>query len=114
LRLALPFRHRDGMKLAPSQHVFRNRFRSSSLVMQNDHREFSLLDGLVVIAILLLVATIAIQEIVHSIRASEQATIHSAAVEYTALRSMYSGQFRTVSSGTTINRVSDRFDVPTQ
>jgi hypothetical protein len=101
------------MQLAPSQCVFRNRFGSSGVAMKNDHREFSLLDGLAVIAILLLVATIAIQEIVHSISASEQATIHSAALEYKSLRSMYSGQYRIVSSGMTINRVSDRFDLPT-
>jgi type II secretory pathway pseudopilin PulG len=60
--------------------------------MQTDQKQFSLLERFVVVAIILLVGVIAIQTILHSVRASEDRTLNNAAVEYAALKTMYAEQ----------------------
>jgi type II secretory pathway pseudopilin PulG len=60
--------------------------------MQTDQMQFSLFERFVVVAIILLVAVLAIQNILHSMRASEDRTLNNAAVEYAAVKNMYAEQ----------------------
>jgi type II secretory pathway pseudopilin PulG len=64
--------------------------------MQPDQKQFSLIERFVVLAIILLVAVIAIQNILHSVRASEDRTLSNAAVEYVAVKNMYAEQRQTL------------------
>jgi type II secretory pathway pseudopilin PulG len=64
--------------------------------MQTDQKQFTLFERFVVLAIILLVAVIAIQKILHSVRASEDRTLNNAAVEYAGVRNMYAEQRQTV------------------
>ena len=64
--------------------------------MRNDQKDFSLLERLMVVAILLVVAAVAIQGFLHSVTQSEAHTGQAAAAEYSALRNMYSEQDRAV------------------
>jgi type II secretory pathway pseudopilin PulG len=64
--------------------------------MQTHQKQFSLIERFVVLAIILLVALIAIQNILHSVRASEERTLNNAGVEYAAVKNMYAEQRQTV------------------
>ncbi len=64
--------------------------------MQTDQKQFTLFERFVVLAIILLVAGIAIQKILHSVRASEDRTLNNAAVEYAAVKNMYAQQLQAV------------------
>jgi competence protein ComGC len=64
--------------------------------MQTDQKQFSLFERFVVVAIILLVAVLAIQNILHSVRASEDRTLSNAVVEYAAVKNMYAEQRQTV------------------
>jgi Tfp pilus assembly protein PilE len=67
--------------------------------MKNENRNFTLVECLMVVAILMFVASIAIQDLVHSVRASEENTVHAAATQYSAVRNMYAEQSRAVPAG---------------
>ncbi len=64
--------------------------------MQTDQKQFSLFERFVVLAIILLVGLIAIQNILHSVRASEERTLNNAGVEYAAVKNMYADQRQSV------------------
>jgi type II secretory pathway pseudopilin PulG len=67
--------------------------------MRNEKREFTLLECVIVVAILLFVAGIAAQKLVHSIKASEEITLHDAATQYLAVKNMYAEQSHAASAG---------------
>jgi Tfp pilus assembly protein PilE len=67
--------------------------------MKNENRNFSLVECLMVVAILMFVASIAIQDLVHSVKAAEEDTVHSAATHYSVVRNMYAEQPRAVPAG---------------
>jgi Tfp pilus assembly protein PilE len=67
--------------------------------MKNDQKDFPLLERLMVVAILLVVATIGIEDLLHSVKQSEEHTVLAAAAEYSALRNTYAEQYRAVPSG---------------
>jgi type II secretory pathway pseudopilin PulG len=67
--------------------------------MKNDGEDFTLLERVMVVAILLFVAAIAIQNVLHSLRESEEDTVHAAATEYSGVRNMYEEQHRAVPVG---------------
>ena len=76
--------------------------------MKNDKNIFSLLECLMIVAILLFVAATAIQDLLHSVRVSEENTVHVAATEYLALRNIYAEQYRAVPAGASgVNSTSD-------
>ncbi len=64
--------------------------------MQTDQKQFTLFERFVVLAIILLVAVLAIQKILHSVRTSEDRTLNNAAVEYAAVKNMYAERLLTV------------------
>jgi hypothetical protein len=64
--------------------------------MHNDQEQVSLFGRLAVVAIFLLVAAIAIQNIWHEVKASEERTLNNAAGEYEALKKMYPEQLQTL------------------
>jgi competence protein ComGC len=64
--------------------------------MQTEQKQYSLFERFVVLAIILLVAVIAIQNILHSVRASEDRTLNNAAVEYAGVKNMYAEQRQTI------------------
>jgi len=60
--------------------------------MQTDQKQFSLFERFVVVAIILLVAVIATQNILFSVRASEERSLNKATVEYAGVKNMYAEQ----------------------
>ena len=73
--------------------------RGSGAAMKNDQKDFPLLERLMVVAILLVVTAIGIEDMLHSVKQSEEHRVHAAAAEYSALRNMYAEQYRAVPSG---------------
>jgi hypothetical protein len=65
--------------------------------MQTNQKQFTHFERFVVLAIILFVAVIAIQNILHSIRASEDRTLNHAVVEYAGIKNMYTEQRQIVS-----------------
>jgi len=66
--------------------------------MQTDRRQFSLTERLLVVGIILVVSAISIQNVVHSVTASEERTLNKAAVEYETVKNMYAEQGQTAPS----------------
>jgi type II secretory pathway pseudopilin PulG len=67
--------------------------------MKHENRTFTLLECLMVVAILLFVSGIAIQNLIHSMKASEEKTVHAAETEYSAVRNMYAEKYGADSNG---------------
>lgn len=63
--------------------------------MQNGQKDYSFIECLTVVAIVLFLAAIAIQNVMQSVRASEERTLNAAVVEYSSVRSMYAEQRHT-------------------
>jgi type II secretory pathway pseudopilin PulG len=70
--------------------------------MKNENRNFTFLEVLMVIAILLFAGTIAAQDIMRAVRTSERNKVHAISREYSAVRNMYAQQYRP-SSGSAPN-----------
>ena len=68
--------------------------------MRNEKKEFTLLECVIVVAILLFVAGIAARKLVHSLKASEENTLHDAATQYLAVKNMYAEQSHAASADT--------------
>jgi type II secretory pathway pseudopilin PulG len=60
--------------------------------MQTGQQQFSVWERLVVVAIILFVATMLIQKVLHSVKASERRSLDNAAGEYAGIKNMYAGQ----------------------
>jgi len=60
--------------------------------MQSSQKQFSLFERFVVVAIILFVAAILIQKVLHTVKVSEQRSMKNAAGEYAAVKSMYAEQ----------------------
>ena len=67
--------------------------------MKTREKEFTWVECVMVVAILLFVAGIAIGDLVQSVRVSEENTIHTAAKEYSTVRNMYAAHYRAVPAG---------------
>ena len=67
--------------------------------METDQKQFSLFERFVVVGIILVVSAISIQNVLHSVRASEERTLNKAAVEYEAVKNMYAEQGQTAPAG---------------
>jgi type II secretory pathway pseudopilin PulG len=65
----------------------------------SENRNFTLTECLMVVAILLFVSALAIQNLVHSVKTSEEYTVHTAATQYSAVRNMFAEQPRAVPAG---------------
>jgi hypothetical protein len=63
--------------------------------VHNDQGHVSLFERLAVVATLLLVAAVAIQNVWHEVKASEERTLNDAAGEYEALKKMYPERLQT-------------------
>jgi len=74
--------------------------RHMGAALSNEKKEFTLLECVIVVAILLFVAGIAAQKLVHSIKASEENTLHDAATQYLAVKNIYAEQSRAASAVT--------------
>ena len=68
--------------------------------MRNKKKEFTLLECVIVVAILLFVATFAARKLVHSIKASEENTLRDAATQYLAVKNMYAVHSQSASTDT--------------
>jgi len=67
--------------------------------MQTGPKQFSVLERFVVVAIILLVAAILIQKVLHTVKVSERRSLNNAAVQYAAVKSMYAEQRQIVPPG---------------
>ena len=57
--------------------------------MQNVKQQFSVIERLTVVAILLLVAALAVQNLLQYMAESEEHTLNNAAIQYSAVKNMY-------------------------
>jgi hypothetical protein len=57
--------------------------------MQNVKQQFSVIERLTVVAILLLVAALAVQNLLQYLTESEERTLNNAAIQYSVVKSMY-------------------------
>jgi prepilin-type N-terminal cleavage/methylation domain-containing protein len=83
--------------------------------MKNENKTFTLIECLMVVAILLFVSAIAIKDLVRSVRESEENTVHAAATQYSAVRNMYAEHYRadsTGASGVNTTSVASVFNSP--
>jgi hypothetical protein len=67
--------------------------------MQTGQKQFSVLERFVVVAIILLVAAILIQKVLHTVKVSERRSLNNAAGQYAAVKSMYAEQRQVVPPG---------------
>ena len=67
--------------------------------MRDESKTFTLLECLMVVAILLFVSGIAIQNLIHSVKTSEEKKVHAAETEYSAVRNMFAEKYRADSTG---------------
>ena len=63
--------------------------------METDQKQFSLIERIVVVGIILVVSAISIQNVVHSVKVSEVRTLNKAAVEYETVKGMYAEEGQT-------------------
>jgi type II secretory pathway pseudopilin PulG len=75
--------------------------------MHAGQKQFSIPERFVVVAIILLVAAILIQKVLHTVKASERRSLNNAAVQYAAVKSMYAEQRQIVPPGMVRMVVSD-------
>jgi len=81
--------------------------------MRADQKQFSPLERFVVVAIILVVSAIAIQNVLHSVKASEERSINHAAVQYAAVKSMYTEQRQTVPASVASANATDAANIHT-
>lgn len=67
--------------------------------MDSEKKNFTLLERVMVVAILLVAAAIAAEDLIHSLKMSEEKEVRAAETEYSAVRSMYAEQNRSESTG---------------
>jgi hypothetical protein len=67
--------------------------------MHTGQKQFSIPERFVVVAIILLVAAILIQKVLHTVKVSERRSLNNAAVQYAAVKSMYAEQRQIVPPG---------------
>jgi Tfp pilus assembly protein PilE len=67
--------------------------------MEAEKKNFTLLERMMVVAILLFAAAIAIQDLIHSVKVSEEKKVGAAETEYSAVRNMFAEQYRADSAG---------------
>jgi hypothetical protein len=75
--------------------------------MQTGQKQFSHFERFVVVAIILVVSAIAIQNVLQSVKASEERSINHAAVQYAAVKSMYSEQRQSVPTSVVNTNATD-------
>ena len=64
--------------------------------MKSTQRPFSFLERFMVVAIILLVSAMAIQNVLHTVKLSEERSFNNAAVDYATVKSMYAEQHQAV------------------
>jgi type II secretory pathway pseudopilin PulG len=69
--------------------------------MHTGQQQFSMLERFVVVAIILFVAAILIQKVLHTVKVSERRSLNNAAGEFAAVKSMYAEQRQIVPPGMT-------------
>ena len=67
--------------------------------MHTGQKQFSIPERFVVVAIILLVAAILIQKVLHTVKVSERRSLNNAAVQYAAVKSMDAEQRQIVPPG---------------
>jgi type II secretory pathway pseudopilin PulG len=79
--------------------------------MQTDQKQFSLIERVVVVGIILVVSAISIQNVLHSVRASEERTLNKAAAEYETVKGMYGEQGQTAPASLVGGIVTRKADI---
>ena len=67
--------------------------------MKTGQKQYSLIDRFTVVSILLLVFAMLIQNVLHSVKVSEERSVNHAVAEYAAVKSMYAEQRKIVPPG---------------
>jgi Tfp pilus assembly protein PilE len=62
--------------------------------MHTGQKDLSIIERLSVLAIILLIAAIGIQSLLHAVKESEERTLSAATVEYNAVRRMYAEPYQ--------------------
>jgi type II secretory pathway pseudopilin PulG len=79
--------------------------------MHTGQKQFSIPERFVVVAIILLVAAILIQKVLHTVKVSERRSLNNAAVQYAAVKSMYAEQRQIVPPGMVRAVVTDATNI---
>jgi type II secretory pathway pseudopilin PulG len=62
--------------------------------MNNGRTEFTILEQLMVIGIILFLLAVVVGNVLHAVKESQERTVHAPAVEYSALRTAYARMYR--------------------
>ena len=81
--------------------------------MQTGQQQFSLWERFVVVAIILLVSVMVIQNVLHSVKASEERSLNNAAAEFATVKSMFADQRQPVPASGVIGNAADATNVRT-
>ena len=83
--------------------------------MKSEKKQFTLIECVLVVTILVFVAAVAVQNVLHSLKLSEEKTVHAAATDYSSVKNMYAGQDRVAFGGASVEKsrgVMNIFDTP--
>ena len=81
--------------------------------MRTGQQQFSLLERFVVVAIILLVSGMVIQNVLHSVKVSEERSLNNAAAEFATVKSMFADQRQPVPTSVVSGNPADATNVHT-
>ena len=81
--------------------------------MQTGQQQFSLFERIVVVAIILLVSAMVIQNLLHSVKVSEERSLNNAAAEFATVKSMFADQRQPAPASVVSGNAADATNVHT-
>ena len=81
--------------------------------MHTGQQQFSILERFVVVAIILLVSAMVIQNVLHSVKVSEERSLNNAAAEFATVKSMFADQHQPVPTSVVSGNAADATNVHT-
>jgi type II secretory pathway pseudopilin PulG len=82
--------------------------------MHTGQQQFSLLERFVVVAIILLVSAMVIQNVLHSVKVSEERSLNNAAAEFATVKSMFAEQRQPVPTNVVSANATDAANIHTK
>jgi hypothetical protein len=81
--------------------------------MHTGQQQFSFLERFVVVAIILLVSAMVIQNVLHTVKVSEERSLNNAAAEFATVKSMFADQRQPVPASMVSGNAADATNVHT-
>jgi type II secretory pathway pseudopilin PulG len=79
--------------------------------MHTGQQQFSLFERFVVVAIILLVSAMVIQNVLHSVKLSEERSLNNAAAEFATVKSMFADQRQPVPTNSVSANANDATNI---